>query len=186
MDPIDHPIRLPEVLTDGVIVLDAPTLDDAGPHLAGEDEEMRRRFESPGPGTLEGARAAMGRWITARAAGGPMFAYALRNLTGALMGGCEIRLVSADVANVSYWLFPAFRGRGHASRALRLLCEHAAFIPGLCRIEAHVDPDNIASRRVAEQARFLEVGVVEDATADGSIASRILYVRPRLSDKEPE
>src|ERR1700722_2252072 len=119
-------MRLPAPLTDGEIVLDGHTLADAEAHLAGEDEEMRRRFEAPGPATLEGTRAAMARWIAARAAGGPMFAYAVRGPEGVLMGGCEVRLLAADRANVSYWMFPAFRGRGYAARALALLVEAAA------------------------------------------------------------
>ncbi len=171
-------LRLPATLSDGEIVLDGHVLADAEAHLAGEDAEMRRRFEAPGPATLGGTRAAMARWIAARAAGGPMFAYAVRGPDGALIGGCEIRLLAADRARVSYWMFPAFRGRGHAARALALLVEAAAPFPR--QLEAHIDADNAASRRVAEKAGFSESGVAEDAAG-----ARVLYTRPARIEEAP-
>jgi RimJ/RimL family protein N-acetyltransferase len=174
MDAAFHPLRLPDRLTDGVIVLDAPTLADAEAHNAGEDTEMRLRFESPRPATLDEHRAAFGRWIAAWEAGGPNLVYAIRGAGGALMGGCEIRASTPDRAGVSYWIYPAFRGRGLAGRALSLLCE-AAKATGLTRLEAHVDPDNLASRRTALAAGFVEVGEVVDEEWTGRLARRVLY-----------
>ena len=162
MKPEDKLIRLPASLSDGVIVLDAHALADAEAHWRGEDDEMRRRFDSPRPPTLEEVRAAIGRWVEARATGGPNFVYALRSPEGVLMGGCEVRRLGPGRANVSYWVFPHFRGRGHAARALRLVCAAAAALADIRRLEAHIDPDNLASRRVAEAAGFGEAGVVED------------------------
>jgi hypothetical protein len=50
-------------LTDGAVVLDAFTLDDADPHLAGEDEEHARRFGwFPRSSTPETVRSAIVRW----------------------------------------------------------------------------------------------------------------------------
>jgi ribosomal-protein-alanine N-acetyltransferase len=107
-----------------------------------------------------------------------MFAYALRQPSGLLMGGCEMRLLSPDCANISYWIFPEFRNQGYATRALTLLCKYAARILHIQGIEAHIDADNIASRRVVEKASFIETGLVEDKSSAGTISSRVLYVRP--------
>jgi RimJ/RimL family protein N-acetyltransferase len=178
MGHIDHPIRLPESLTGGEVILDSHTILDAEAHLRGEDEEMHLRFDTSLRSTLEQTRSAIRRWIDARAAGGPMFAYALRQPSGLLMGGCEIRLLSPDRAKVSYWIFPEYRNQGYATRALALLCENAARIQDFQEIEAHIDADNVASRRVAEKAGFIETGVVEDVSWAGTISSRVLYVRP--------
>jgi RimJ/RimL family protein N-acetyltransferase len=181
MGHIDHPIRLPESLTDGEIVLDSHTMSDAEAHLQGEDEEMLLRFDSSRRPTLEQTRAAIKRWIDARVTGGPMFAYALRQPSRLLMGGCEIRLLSPDRAKVSYWVFPEFRKRGYATRALALLCENAARIRGLRQLEAHIDADNFASRRVAEKAGFIATGIVADESGAGTICSRVRYVRRNIT-----
>ncbi len=172
------PTRLSDVLTDGRIVLDAHTLEDAEAHWRAEDEETRRRFEAPRPATLAETRATIERWIYGRTVGGPMFAYAVRTPSGVLMGGCELRRTTSAVANVSYWMFPAYRGQGHAARAVRLLSAAATAIEGLRFLEAHVDADNHASRRTAENAGFAEQGAVEDDMLNGAKVSRILYRRP--------
>ena len=184
MGPIDHPIRLPESLTDGEIILDSHTILDAEAHLRGEDEEILLRFDTSQRSTLEQTRVAIRRWIDARAAGGPMFAYAFRQPSRLLMGGCEIRLLSPDRAKVSYWIFPEYRNQGYATRALALLCENAARIMHIQEIEAHIDADNIASRRVVEKAGFIETGIVEDKSWAGVISSRVLYVRPVIRHEQ--
>lgn len=168
-------IALPERLTDDVVVLDGHVLADAEAHLAGEDAEMLRRFEAPHASTLDQTRAAIGRWIAARAAGGPMFAYAVRDASGELVGGCELRLAAPDSADVSYWVFPAFRGQGYARRALALLCQAAAKLDDVDWAEAHIDADNLPSRRVAERAGFIETGVVNDQAPSGELVPRVLY-----------
>ncbi len=168
-------IGLPEQLSDDVVLLDGHVLADAEAHLAGEDAEMLLRFEAPHAPTLDQTRAAIGRWIAARLAGGPMFAYAVRDAAGELVGGCELRLAAPDSADVSYWVFPAFRGRGYARRALTLLCQAAAKLDDVRWAEAHIDADNLASRRVAERAGFVETGVVKDQAPSGELVPRVLY-----------
>jgi RimJ/RimL family protein N-acetyltransferase len=177
IDPGLPLLRLPESLTDGVILLDAHAVEDAEAHLRGEDEEMRRRFDAARPATLAETRRAMRRWIEGRATGRPMFAYALRGPSGLLMGGCELRIRSAESADVSYWVFPPFRGRGHAVRAVDLLCEATRSMVWLHRLEARVAPDNPGSRRVAEKAGFIDAGIVDETNPMGARSSMILYVR---------
>lgn len=170
-------LRLPDTLSDGVVLLDTHRVEDAEAHLAGEDDEMRLRFDAPRKATLDEVRGAMARWIEGRKAGGPMFAYALRRPAGELMGGCELRMLTAQAANVSYWLYPQFRGRGYAARALALLCESAGVVPGLEQVEAHIAPDNLASRRLAERCGFVEAGVAEEEAWTGATSTMIRYVR---------
>jgi RimJ/RimL family protein N-acetyltransferase len=170
-------IVLPPILEDGVIRLDAHTPADADAHRQGEDAEMRRRFEAPRPATLEEIRVAIGRWSQQRACGGPGFTYALRMLSGELAGGCELRRPDADCAHVSYWVFAAFRRQGLAGRALRLMLAAAReAMPELRAFEAHIDPDNVASRALAAGAGFVESGQVEEAALSGETISRLRYV----------
>ena len=178
MDWRDHPIRLPETLTDGVLRLDGPTLADAAAHHAGEDDEMRLRFDSRRPATLEEMRGAMQRWIDQRAAGGPQFVYMARLPRAGLIGGCELRLITPTNANVSYWIYPQHRRQGHAARAMRLLRAAAAAIDGLAVLEAHIAPDNLASRRLAESLGFVETGTADEEAWDGVISTVVVLERP--------
>lgn len=169
--------QLPESMSDGVVLLDMYRPGDAEDHLLGEDEEIRRRFDAERPATLQETRDAIQRWIADRAAGGPTFAYALRDRAGRLMGGCELRMISVDSANVSYWLFPAFRGQGYANRALNLLSAAAGRVGGLNRLEARISPENDASRRLAERAAFVYAGKVRKKPPTGAPSTMLVYVR---------
>jgi RimJ/RimL family protein N-acetyltransferase len=176
---VDHPsIPFPDTLTDGELVLCAPTVADAEAHMAGEDDEMRRRFDSRRPATLQEMRAAMQRWVDLWTAGGPNFTYLAKLTDGRLVGGCEIRLEGCGRAGVSYWSYAGFRQQGYARRAMRLLLAAAAAQPGLEVLDAHVDPDNAASRRLAERLGFVEMGLADDVAWDGVVSRRIAYERP--------
>jgi RimJ/RimL family protein N-acetyltransferase len=48
---------------------------------------------------------------------------------------------------------------------------------GAEQIEAHVDADNIASRKVAERAGFIEDRMVDDAASGEGTSTRVRYVR---------
>ena len=69
------------------------------------------------------------------------------------------------------------RGRGYAARATRLLCGYAFDELGLERLEAYVEPDNTASRRVVEAVGFVEEGLVRkrELTQHGERRDMILY-----------
>jgi RimJ/RimL family protein N-acetyltransferase len=169
--------QLPESMSDGTVLLDPHRIDDAEAHPLGEDDEMRRRFDAVRPATLEETCQAIARWIAGRAEGRPMFAYALRGTSGQLIGGCELRMRSESSANLSYWVFPSFRGRGHAVRAVNLLCAASARIPELRRLEMRISPDNESSRRVAEKAGFSEAGTVQEKAWTGTVSTMLLYVK---------
>lgn len=178
-------LRLPESLSDLTVLLDAHRIRDAEAHLEGEDAEIRRRFDAERAATIEETRAAMMRWIEGRAAGAPMFAYAVRLPPRRLIGGCELRMRSRSSANISYWIFPSFRGRGYALRAVTLLCGAAEAVDGLERLEARIAPDNEGSRQVAEKAGFQEAGTVEETAWTGAVSTMSFYVRPIHSSRAP-
>ena len=62
-------------------------------------------------------------------------------------------------ASVGYDLLPAYRGRGYATRAVRLLAQWAFDHARLVRLVAGTAPDNVASQRVLERAGFVREGV---------------------------
>jgi RimJ/RimL family protein N-acetyltransferase len=65
-------------------------------------------------------------------------------------------------AEIGYALAPAHQGRGIASEALRLLLGHAFGPLRLRRIEADVDPRNIASCRLLEALGFTREGLLRE------------------------
>ena len=60
----------------------------------------------------------------------------------------------AGVTGLGYWIVPSARAQGYASRAALLAGDWALGLGGFARIEAWVEPDNIASQRVLVMAGF--------------------------------
>jgi RimJ/RimL family protein N-acetyltransferase len=156
------------------IVLNAHTGNEATAHAAGEDEETARRFGWwPAHSTEETVRAAYANWARNWQDDGPVRAFAARDPgSGALVGGCELRIGPDGTGEVSYWTHAGKRGRGHARNALALLVGYAASI-GVTRLEAHIALDNHASRRVAEAAGFARA----DTFTDDDGTEMIRYTR---------
>lgn len=67
---------------------------------------------------------------------------------------------SALSAYVGYWLAPEARGHGHATIALRLLCNWLFETFDLGRIALTTDPENLASQRVAQRCGFQQEGLL--------------------------
>ena len=143
-------------LTDGVVLLNGPRLADVAAMVAGEDEEQARRFGWwPARSTEQHGRTAVERWRHQWRADGSTRAFAVREArNGAFVGGCEIRLGEAGVAEMSYWVVAAFRRRGYATRAARLASEYAFDELGVGLLELHIAADNTGSRGVARGAGF--------------------------------
>jgi RimJ/RimL family protein N-acetyltransferase len=87
------------------------------------------------------------------------------------------------VYGVGYWLLPAARGRGLASRAVALAVGWALAQPGVAELEALVEPWNEASLRLAERAGFTRDRVLRaEISVGGREADVVRYV---LSGQSP-
>ncbi|MEV4788265.1 GNAT family N-acetyltransferase [Streptomyces tuirus] len=144
-------------LSDGIITLSPLCLDDAEAHLAGEDE-MLVRWLSGGPGTRAGVetyiRHCRKQWDTA----GPLRAFGIRVGTeNTLAGTIDQRFVAEGLSpgqvNVAYGLYPSWRGRCLATRAVLLVSGYAASEGGQEAV-IRVEPENAASAAVARRAGF--------------------------------
>ncbi|MFF5705482.1 GNAT family N-acetyltransferase [Streptomyces sp. NPDC012794] len=144
-------------LSDGTITLSPLRLDDVEAHLAGEDE-LLVRWLNGGPGTREGVEAyvrhCQEQWDTA----GPLRAFGIR--TGpdeVLAGTIDLRFAGEGLApgqvNIAYGLYPCWRGRGLATRAVLLASQYAASEGG-AKAVIQVEPENSASAAVAQRAGF--------------------------------
>jgi RimJ/RimL family protein N-acetyltransferase len=144
-------------LHDDVIVLTADTYQDIPAHLAANGQAAHRLGwwpKTPAPDTI---RDPFARWADEWETGGSTRAFAAHEQdTGRLLGGCELRIQPRGSAHVCYWISPAYRGCGHATRSLVLLLRYARVI-GIRQAKAHIAAGNHASRRVAEKAGLLSV-----------------------------
>ena len=136
-------------LEDGDVVL-RPLVDEDIPAIvaACQDPGIPRWTSVPSPYTEEDAR----RYL----AGAPsVYSFAVVDRdTGALLGSVGFQLLNHSRATFGYWVAREARGRGVATRALRLLSRWALGEHGLARVQLIVEPENVASIRVAENAGF--------------------------------
>lgn len=97
--------------------------------------------------------------------------------TDRVVGGVVLRLAGDGVAEVAYFLHSSARGRGLATRAVRLICRWGFDELGLCRIELRAHPENVASHRVAERAGFTLEGVERrpEPWPSGDVFDPVLY-----------
>ena len=95
----------------------------------------------------------------------------------ALVGGLNLRLTAHETAEVSYFLAERARGRGLATRAVRLAARWAFGELGLARLELRAHPANEASQRVAQRAGFRREGVERASRAwpDGTRFDSVVY-----------
>ena len=99
---------------------------------------------------------------------------------GSVLGGASLYGLAAEPGRgaVGYWLAPGGRGRGLATRAVRLVAGWAFDRLGLSLLELTCSPDNAASARVAERAGFvLERLLVADLPFRGRLRDSLLHVR---------
>jgi RimJ/RimL family protein N-acetyltransferase len=73
--------------------------------------------------------------------------------SGEFLGSIE---VFPEDGSIGYWVVAGARGRGVATRALKLVCEAHSHL----RLWLLTHPHNLASQRVAEKAGFRRVGIV--------------------------
>jgi RimJ/RimL family protein N-acetyltransferase len=134
----------PQIATDGVVTLKPPRPGDSELLVAGRDDEF---FRWIGPGAEVPCPVACV-WVG-------------DELVGWVDYDLEHEWLQPGQVNVGYYLFPAARGKGYASRAVELLLAH------LTRDTAHmvatlvIHPENLRSLALARRLGFAEVGEVE-------------------------
>ena len=148
-------------LSDGEIVLRMRRASDAAAIArASHDPETRRRLDDvpPAPASeRDGARRAEEQWS---AGTGVPFVIADASDDRPL-GLLNLQLGDDEgAASLAVSVFPEARGRGVASRALRLGAEWGLRELGLARVAAEAAVDNDASIRAIEKAGFVREGIL--------------------------
>lgn len=148
------------------------THDDVAAHVAGDDPEQIK-WLSGGPSTIAGTTAWIDRNLESWENGGPVFNFAVIDLSSGQLAG----MVEANVdwqrldgleegdANVSYALYPQFRGQGLMAHAITLL-EGFLRERGVKRSVIRVEPDNAASLAVPLKSGYVEYDPI--TTHDGT------------------
>ena len=147
-------------LTDGEIVLRVRREDDV-PLIAEAslDPETRRRLNDE-PLTQDRRRESVSRaeeqWRTGR--GAP---FVIADTAGEPLGLLNLQFgEDEEVAGLAVSVFPQARGRGVASRAMRLGALWGLRELGLRRVFAEAAADNLASIRAIEKAGFQREGLL--------------------------
>ncbi len=90
-------------------------------------------------------------------------------------------------AAIGYWVVPRARGSGYAARAVALLARWALTTAGFARIEALVEPGNLASQRVVESVGFTREGHLRSALAfPARRADALVYALVRSDIARPD
>jgi RimJ/RimL family protein N-acetyltransferase len=150
-----------------------------------DDPEVVRNTRVPSSPPPDFASLWVGRYVDGWR-DGSRAGFAILSPEAAFLGFGGIVDLDLDTrqGEIGYVVAADARGRGVASRALRLIADWAIDELGLERVELHIDPENTASIRVAERCHFVREGVLrsvhfkEAIRADTAIFS-LLRADPR-------
>ena len=162
-------------LTDGGIVLrpldqrDLPTIERA----AG-DAEIAKWFDLHTRSSADYLAAKREAWAEGT---GASFAICDTTRPETCLGQVFVERDGDGRGSVGYWLLEDGRGKGRATRAVRLTASWALTEMRLDRLQLHADPENVASQRVAERAGFTREGVLRayNGRRDGTRADAVVY-----------
>ena len=172
------PAIRPPVLRDGDLTLRPPRRDDADAVTAAcQDAAIQRWVRVPSPYEREHADT----WLagcSAHAESGEAVTLLAEDGDGRLAGSFSLLELARGerYGEIGYWLAPALRGRGIATRSVVLLRDWATGALGLRTIEILVHSDNEPSRAVARRAGFADTGELRTLPRDEDPGSPELIV----------
>lgn len=147
-------------------MLDRFTTRDIDAHLAGDDVEQARWLSGGGS-----SRGSVQRMVERADAswdnGEPVFTFAVSRRRGTVpvgMVGVNLDWRTMDGlaegdANVSYGLYPRFRGRGYATRAVEVI-EQFLIRRGVRRAVIKVEPENTGFLRIPHRSGYRMTGIL--------------------------
>ncbi|WP_199580114.1 GNAT family N-acetyltransferase [Blastococcus sp. TBT05-19] len=167
-DPLLHP-GWPARLTSGPVELHPLRRRDAAEwsRLRVANESWLSPWEptAPVPWVPRHAPAAyraMRRTVARRARLGTSLPFAVR-VDGRLAGQVTVDNIvrgALRTGYLGYWIDRSVAGRGIASLAVALVCDHAFGPVGLHRLQADIRPENLPSQRLVERLGFQREGLL--------------------------
>ena len=148
----------PEFLGDGVITLRPFRLEDAAAVAAAcRDPDIPRFTHVPENYGESDARAFIAGSMNPER---EERSFAIVDERDQLLGAIGFRTPHPGTGEIGYWLGAESRGRGAATRAVRLICEWAFEELGLVRMQLLTHPENAPSQKLAERCGFRREGVL--------------------------
>jgi ribosomal-protein-alanine N-acetyltransferase len=124
------------------------------------------------------AYRAMRRAVARRARLGTSVPFAVR-VEGRLAGQVTVDNIvrgALRAGYLGYWIDRSVAGRGLASLAVALVCDHAFGPVGLHRVQADIRPENGPSRRLVERLGFRQEGLLRRyLDIDGDWRDHVAY-----------
>ena len=158
------PIRFPiEGISDGEIRLRFRTDADIPAIVAAcQDPEIPRWTRVPAPYTEGAAREWAAQARADQEGGHGLHLLVVEAASDELLGSAGLVRIDWEEARseVGYWLAREARGRGVATGAVRMVSRWTFENLPIERLEIHAEPDNNASRKVAERAGYTFEGVL--------------------------
>lgn len=184
-DPVSPlPRVLPDAveLTDGVVTLRPVRAGDEDALLDERDDPEARRWATStrlwtAPDVRAFVAGAPALWLA-----GTEARFAIVDVGGGACAGSiglRVTVPAFRTAELGYGLRSGWRGRGFATRAVRLLADWAFARAGIARLELGTAVGNVASQRVAERAGFRREGIarLRLPTFDGGRTDEVRFGR---------
>jgi RimJ/RimL family protein N-acetyltransferase len=174
-------------LSDGVVTLRAwRTADAPAVFAACQDPLIARFIPIPQPYTETDALGFVTFHADGTAEHERSFAIVDASNDG-LLGSISRHGPFGHRATFGYWLAPEARGRGIATRALRLITDWTIATTDLIRLDLYTDLENDRSGAVAQRVGFAREGIRKawDLDRDGRPIDVMSYVRVRDIAENP-
>ena len=168
IDPVPHP-GWPARLAWGPVELQPLRRRDAieWSSLRLANEDWLRPWEPTSAASWQArhtpaAFRGMRRMMASRARQGTSLPFAVR-VDGRLAGQVTVDNIVRGAlrsGSLGYWIDRSAAGRGVASLAVALVCDHAFGPAGLHRLQADIRPENLPSQRLVERLGFQREGLL--------------------------
>jgi RimJ/RimL family protein N-acetyltransferase len=160
------------LLADGVVSLRPPDERDLPAIQRGiDDPDVIRAFGRATVSARQLLELNRRRWAEGTGA-----TFAICDAAGECLGHVFLNISSVSRGSVGYWLLPEARGKGLATRAVRLISRWAFRDLGLARVQLLTEPSNDESQRVAERSGFQREGILRSFTEiDGRRTDNVIF-----------
>jgi len=125
-------------------------------------------WATPEAPTLEQTEARLGIWLDEFINGDTFLYAAFDRSDSALVGGIGFfPRIGPGALEIGYWMRLSRAGSGLATEATKAMTRVGLRIRGIERLEIHMDPANVSSRRVPEKLGYRLLQIRDDQSADG-------------------